>query len=298
MDYTKTRIDEDTFIIFNGYNDGVIIKDYGDSLRVIYTDEDPGLIAAAEYVAFEMKKKSIIAGFCDAEEGVADLFRKRDFITEKSINIISASIDELFSSKAVERVMDISFEDVVWIPFRDLMVYQVEELLDVFESSDIPIFREDILRFDEDLSGVIFNRLNKIEAFILVSVKGGNLNIECVHGLNKNEPKFIMSVLKGFAGEMNLGFKNLYENIFVIEANKTIGALMTKLLDKKYKIENHGKVVRVKKHIIEEPEGISIEDNDSISRRMYDELVEKMEKKPYQDNLNWKIMWELEEKET
>ena len=104
------------------------------------------------------------------------------------------------------------------------------------------------MRFDEDLSGIVYNQDMNIASFILSYTQGEEIIIECLYGTKKGDPRYIMAALQGFAREMiTLRLLNMYRNITVIEANATVGPLLRRLLDGKYEVMDDGTVKRAEK---------------------------------------------------
>ena len=102
-----------------------------------------------------------------------------------------------------------------------------------------------------------------------------------------------MAAVQGFAEELiGIDLVDVYRQIVMIEANRTISPLLRRLLDKQYSLSNLGKVCAARKHIIGDSKATVSEDGAMLSISRKEEIEEKLSKRKYQNNINWKMTWE------
>ena len=293
MKYFKTDISDSTVLILDEKENAIALDLSDDTARILYADPDKELITAAGEYAGNMGKSQIVADFCFTGAGIKEALKECGYEFISGSSILAVNIKELFSSKAVQKSISISFPEVSWVPFRDLLLYQLEELVDEFAREKIPLKREDIGRFDEDLSGIVYDSNGRIKAFVLVSEAGADLLFECMYGASGNEPKYIMAALQGFAKEMiSCDLLDIYDRIVILEINSKVTPLIKRLLDSNYELERLGNINSGKKNL----SGTFIvpEFESGKSARIARELLlNKLGERYYQSNINWKVSWKL-----
>jgi hypothetical protein len=293
MKYYKTSVSENIEFIRDEKDNSLAMDFSVNPPRILFADNNEELLKAAESLAGSRGRKEIVYDCSSFNDLTLDLLNKAGYELSKRQSILSVNIEELFSSQAVKKSLGISFPDVVWIPFRDLLLYQLEELVEEFEKAKIPLKKEDIERFDDDLSGIVYDKNGSVRAFVLVSLSGPDLLFECLHGIGGNDPKFIMSALQGFAKEITYNdLLGIYDRIIMLEMNGTVRPLIKRLLDNTYELSEPGYIICAKKSLPEKQAKAEFQDGGSV--RVAKNLIsEKLSETYYQSNINWKVEWEL-----
>ncbi len=297
MSYTKTILSGGEILLSDEQGNGAAIRNYGDTARVLFTDKESGIAAELEKEAEALGCRELEFDCYSRLANTISFMKKAGFTGDETKDILAVMTAELMNSKAVRKSLVINFPDTDYIPFRELLLYQLDELYTVIKNAGIPLSREDLLRFDEDLSGIAYDVKRKIQAFILVSVKAGDILIECLYGVNGNNPKFIMCALQGFAREIiRCRMMEIYERICMLEYRDNVRPLLKRLLDSKYEVMILGNVVHMSKELPKSEGGAEAEgttEDKAAALLARKKIEEKVAGIPYQGNINWKAAWKM-----
>ena len=285
-------------ILFANDNDKLLLIDNGGAAsKILYADADSDLLKLAENEAVLSGKSRMEYRFCSRYPEDTALFAGNGYELTETKKFLSVNIADLFESKGVQKSMKIEFPGTEYIPFRELMLYQLEELENLFSLAHIPLALEDIVRFDDDLSGIVYDENMNIMSLVCASVQGREIIIECLYGTKKKDPRFIMSALQGFA--MQLIFCDLaeiYNAITVLEANPTVGMLLRRLVDSRYTVRDDMRVLTATKALPKGMDGAGsmvLEADNLTAAKLEDSLEKKMKYRYYQRNINWKTDWNI-----
>ncbi len=297
MAFYKMQLNENLVAFANDVGNLCKMSCQQDKAHLLFVDRSAELLAFAEDAALSCGCKNIYFDYAARYSEFGEFLEAQGYgITDKK-RLLTVKISELFESKGVKKSINIEFPGMEFIPIRDLMIYQMDELYELFETASIPLNKEDIVRFDEDLSGIVYNQDMNIASFILSYIQGEEIIIECLYGTKKGDPRYIMAALQGFAREMiTLRLLNMYRNITVIEANATVGPLLRRLLDGKYEVMDDGTVKRAEKILKKVPKNNlpDIIDADRIKAFEIDKALEEKLRFQYcQNNINWKMGWSI-----
>ncbi len=297
MPYIKRKISNNRFLLTDAENRNIAVGVRGDEARILFADADENLLKAAEKEAFHLGCRRMTCDFYDAFRRFNAFLTENGYESDRTKKIIGVNVKDLFASKAVRKSLVIDFGDTDFIPFGELLLYQLDELCILMEKAGVPISRDEIGSLDQDLSGIAYDKNRRIQAFILVSVKADDILIECLYGVSRNNPKYIMTALQGFGKEMiRCGITGMYEKICMLEYSDTVRPLVQRLLDGKYELMELGNVMH-SEHIPEE-----IMDDDTTPEEKKDRLSmheaaviydREILRRPYQGNINWKADWKI-----
>ena len=294
---TKTRGYDNEYIMTDEGNNCLLMDVKEDAIKILYTDLSEELIRAAEDEGDLLGKKSVYCDFSSTDEKLYEQFERLGYELSESKNIISVKTGELFASRGVEKSLGIIFPDVEWIPFSDLQLYQIEDLIDLLDREKVPLKKRDLVRFDEDLSGISYDSSHKIKAFILVSSEGSELIVECLYGVSRDNAKYILSALQGFGRTVkDLKLDELYDRISMLEFNNTVMSLLRRLIDSKYSIAQVGRVVHAGKLIVPNSDRKTHHDTHAGKLEVavkQGAMTERLLHRHYQSNINWKTEWSL-----
>ncbi len=286
-------------ILFANDEDKLIMVDTGadTTARILYCDGDIELLHLAENEALLRGKTNIVYEFGSRYSEDRDFFADQGYEISEKMKILSVNLSDIFESKGVQKSMKIKFPGTEYVPFRELMLYQLEELEALFTSAHIPLTMEDIVGFDYDLSGIVYDENMKIMSLVCSAVQGREIIIECLYGTKKADPRFIMSALQGFAGQLIFcNLMDIYNTITVIEANPTVGMLLRRLIDSRFIIRQDGRAVEAKKTIAAGYDNLtaSVAEADHLKAAAFDvSLEKKLKYRYYQHNINWKTGWTI-----
>ncbi len=297
MTFTKTFIEKDYIKISDLDNGLLLMRIYDKNARIMYCSGDESIIKAGEKAALEMGKSLMVYDFPGSLEGMSDVLNSLGYTCKNGKKIMSVNTKELFSSTGVTKSVKIPFRNAQWAPFRDLLVYQFEEILNILKEQKIPIDRYALDRFDDDLSGVVYDNDHRPQAVILSSVYGKEILVELLLGFNKNNPEYVMASMQGFAKELIDGdMLDIYDIITMFELNNSISPLLKRLLDKEYDLFESGYAVHAEKKL-SQPE--SYNDIEMTEKEPFGRFVLSEEaRSSYQDNINAKMQWQIDEIKT
>ncbi len=294
MGVTLCHLPEDCLCFLDNNGDKLIMKLYEKNARILKTDINKELVLAAEQIAFQAGKTMLCCDFPSDEESTEKVLSECGFTMSQGKDIISVKASELFYSKGVQKSMQVDFPKLEFYPFRDLLLYQVEQLQHYLSKNHVILSQREITEFDNDLSGVVYNESLMPQAVILVSEYGKEIMIEFLFGIVKDKPLNVMAALQGFATEfMNHRFLEIYDTIAMLKVKETIVPLLKRLLDKEYDLKKEGYTLEAKKALSADSvsSDVSItEDNTAANISVMKEIVH------YQHNINWKLQWDFDEK--
>ncbi len=294
MTYSKAVLNDGT-VIFADDNKELLGLSIRNEARILYADPSPALVKLSEKEAELAGKNLITFDFSNRYMDTASFFTDLGFDISETNNILSVNAKELFASKGVQKSIRIKFPGTSFIPIREMLFFQLEELLSAANNTGMQLTREDIVRFDEDLSGTAYHEHGRIMSFILVCDQGKELVIECLYGVKKNDSKYILTSLCGFALELlRCDLLDVYDRITMLEMRKSVGPLLRGLLDNRFMVDDSGKIIHAEKNVRSLPNDELPQVRQATASEALDmrkALEEKLHFRYYQDNINWKTGW-------
>lgn len=204
-----------------------------------------------------------------------ELAKKKGFEVETGVSVFSVSQEELLNSVAVKKIRKIKLPAIDSMAFDELWSYQYEDVAKFLMNCGIEKTDEWLDRFDGNLSQIVYNAKDKIKALLLATKEGDDTLVHLLIGATK-QTEYIMTALKGFANAIDS--RGDGGNITVVAARDTVLPLLRRLLDKKYDIDEIGKVHRV-----------------SFQEQADEELLKACEEaeqdSAIQNNIGWKVSW-------
>lgn len=275
----RIKDDEDNFII---------LKFFGRDARIMNIPTDYKLIKAAEAKALDKGMARIVFDYSSGLEELTSYLQKSGYQLSDSYKILSVNASELMTSKGVAKSLAVDFPGIEYVPFRDLIAYQEEEIIDILVRENIILGKNDMDRFDEDISCVTYDENRKAKAVVLTSTQGKEILVELLYGLGGHNPQFIMAALQGFAREMiYLGLLSVYDRISMLEVNDSITPLVKRLLDREYSLDVTGTVKKAVKELSDAARDPGIELENITGKHYFEEKIGY----PYQNNINFKSQW-------
>ena len=297
MSIYRYILSDDVFLLSNDEGSQIKIRCKGDEARMLFADMDEELLRRAEGEALSHKARRVVLEFAGKYWEIAGFMERAGYKLSTGKKILSVGLAELLDSKGVQKSIKIEFPGTEYVPFNTLMLFEAEQLAELFEASKVPLTRDDIIRFDDDLSGVVFNENRDIEAVILSSTCADEIIIECLYGTHKQDPKYLMAALQGFARQIiDLELTDIYKKITALEINATVGPLFRRLLDRKYEMNEDGAVMRAEKSLDRTADNEPFEYAEADIFKIGELLNSAEEKLRYlycQNNINWKTDWSI-----
>ncbi len=291
MKFFKSALHDGRVRILDENKNAIILKFFDNNARIMTVPENYDLVKAAQTLAISQNVKRINFDYKSDLTSLEEQLQEDGFKISNSVNILSVSATDLFASKGVKKSIDIDFPDVEYIPFRDLILYQAQEAIDLLSKEKIIIGDNDIDRFDEDLSCIVYDEARRPKSIILASTQGKEIVIELLFSMAGSNPKFVMAATQGFARELlSLRLLEVYDRISMLEVNDSITPLIKRLLDKEYSLDITGEVHSASKELSESSESADIEFEDVPLGLFVDEKIGY----PYQNNINIKSQWKLD----
>ena len=292
MKLKMTNIKRGTIAIFDEDMKVVALDLNGEMARLLFFDHDRTLLAAAENEALKAGKMMMVYDFCSQDQDAKDFLKENGFKTEETEEIYSVSIGDLFSRGVVSRTASLKADGYKWIPLRDLIFYQAMELIDVFGEQDIPISTGDLLMFNNDLSGVVYDSEGKIAAYNLLSGYDDGLMFECLNSHLKTDSEPLYTALSGIAKEMEgCNINERFENLYLYDIDNRKMSMAKELVDGACDISPVyttlcARKILKRKSIQDESTKVIMDfDAEQTLNRI---TTEKIFAIPFQNNINWK----------
>ncbi len=297
MSIYKYVYGNDVFLLSNDKGSQIKMRCKGDEARILFVDRDEELLRQAEEIALSHKAKRVVFEYANKYLELGNFMENAGYKISTGKRILSVRLSELLDSKGVQKSINIEFPGTEYAPFNALLLFEVEQLVELFASAKVPITREDIVRFDDDLSGIVYNENRAIEAVILSSTLGDEILIECLYGTSKHDPKYLMAAIQGFARQIiDLELMDIYNRVTALEFNATVGPLFRRLLDRKYEMNEDGAVMCAEKSLDRtagnDPSQL-IEPDVLKAVRFVNSVEEKLGHQYCQENINWKTGWSI-----
>lgn len=290
-----TNIKNETIAIFDGDKKTVVLDMGNDMARLLFFDRDKTLLEAAENEALKAGKIMMVYDFCSRDADAKEFLKENGFKIEETGDIYTASIDELFSAGVISRMGSLKEEGYEWIPFRDLIFYQAMELIDVLREQKIPISSNDLLRFNGNLSGVVYDSEGKIAAYNFVSEMEDDLLLECLNSCRKAESEPLFPALYGMAAEMEkCNIEENFESLYLYDISTRKMSIAKEIvsgacdINAAYKTLCAKKILRKKSSQSESTELVMDYDAENMLGGIAAERILKI---PFQCNINWKTRW-------
>ncbi len=296
MKYKLTNIRDGVFAVFGSDKRAIAVDVNGDAARILFCDPDRQLILAAEAEAVRSGKKMMVCSLAPANNTMNDFLKENGYETKGGIGeIYTVDLAGLISSDTVKKIIKKGYEELIWIPFRDLMFYQALELSDAFQRFRIPIPKEELVRFHTDLSGVVYDRNNEISAFNLVSEAGEDLMVECLYAIKSDGGKAAMAAVAGMAAETEkLDISEDFNRLLLLESDEKVLSIIKKLTDGVCELKTAGRTVSARKNLGKRnlhrvlPEIVMDYDAGELIGGI---VADKIAAIPFQNSINWKSSW-------
>ena len=248
------------------------------------------LISCAEKALAERNGKMIDTFFPDQNEDLTGFFRACGFTQEEEVPILSVSTETISRSPSVKRIIEQEHEGMEFQALSELFMVQWDELLEVLNDWNIKLNPRDINRFDDEISGVVYDSEFQPQTVVLCSCGERTLNVELLLSREGLDPEFMLCALQNMLVNMELkGGSAAFPTLTLIAANKGVNPLIEKLTMGDRVAQKKGSVLRFLKAV--EPEAyadLSIlegtEDRDP--ERLWWEEIKDI---PYQLNISYKM---------
>ncbi|MBO5621182.1 MAG: hypothetical protein J5959_06085 [Butyrivibrio sp.] len=286
MRIKKTYLPNDIIRLADDMGNVALWSKYGENARILGMPQSAELLKAVETDAYNSRKDVICFDFPNELSSIVSELENQGYEIKNSVKILSVNAKELFASRGVEKSIGVSFSSVEYVPLRDLLLYQVEEMMEFLLEMKISLGPADIARFDDDMSCVVYDEDSRIKSVILASTYGNEILIELLVGAEKNNPQYIMAAMQGFAKEfLSIRLSEVYDRIAMLEVNGSISPLVKRLLDKEYVLDDSKYVVSAKKKLTGGDDDIEFEE------LINDPYLTIPDSFPYQENINLKMQW-------
>lgn len=287
-----TAIYENVVAIYDD-EDSLLLLDLGSEVaRILYCDLKPELLKVAENEAIKAEKLMITCEFSSFNEAFKSFLEENEYRSDKQGRILAADIADFAITEDEEYEEGPDRDGLEWVPFRDLMAYQIWELEEDFSRKNIVIQRDELLRFSSDFSGIVYDKGENIKAYDLVSEEGRNIVLE---GLFDNEIFHYEAkalALKGLLKEVATpGVGENFDKVVIPDPELEDLALLRSLLSAPGSFHEAGVIYSARKKLsrkglhTDAPETEA--DPRSVKRIKW--LAEnKLLATPFQGNINWK----------
>ena len=292
MKYRQTPIYDNVMTIYDEAGEAAILDLNDDIARILYCDCSTTLLKLAEAEAIKAEKRVISAGFSSFNDRFRSFLEENGFRSEGSGSILAVDLKDILESVEVSKLLQVPGEEFEWIPFRDLMSFQVEELEELLDTLHLAIRREEILRFDSNLSGIVYDCKRKIRDYDLALVSGTDLVFEGLISNDSQDERAKKAAIRGFVSQLiDCYMTEEYERIVFVDPERKNLELISSLLDDPKRLESIGSMLSARKNLkkIQGTDLPKVELNYGAEARIIELSADKLEAVPFQSNINWKL---------
>ena len=292
-------MDEGGFLRITDENDNAVTLYYSEgvaSILSIFVAEDErgeglgrGLIAAAEVLCAHRGVTLIEADYADIMPEVTSFFAKNGYSICEGSPVISVAMSEIIANEAVKKTLQRSFSGLRFVSLEEILLMQWEEVSSVFLKFSMRLSKDELGRFSQKLSGLVYDKASEAQALILCSTKGSGLHVDFIGTSGGDSQQYAVAALQGVLLEaIAEGGELKYPAItaFCVQDNvekalANIGLSTESLL----------KSVYAKKEISEDDHDMDSFDIDSEPEDQMNEWIGEINSVSMQSNICWKAAW-------
>ncbi len=300
-------IDEDKYLRITDESENAItlyLNEGVAGILSVFVDEDErgegcgtGLLHAAETVCASRGIRLIEADYTDVLPDVTDFFKKNGYKTEPGYPILSIQMKDLIENEAIKKTLQRNLKGLRFASLEELFLMQWEEVSALFTKFSVRLTKNELGRFSQNLSGLVYDEESEAQAIILCSLRESGLHIDFIGSSQGENREYAVAALQGVLLEAIAdGGEAKYPCVtaFCVQGN-----IEKALANIGIKTDVLGRSVYVRKEISSkdyDPESIDIE-ADPDDQML--EWIREVKNVPMQSNICWKAAWHRrhEEKE-
>lgn len=296
----KKTVDDDRILRIEEEDGSAITiykeRGYGHILSIFVAQDERGqgigseLLSAAEQELFDCGIQWMDAEYANSLDTLSAFFEGNDFTVKPGADILSIPISDFLRSSMIKKFMKVPNPGTEFVPLSGLSFSQWDELIERFKKKHLRIENQDIVRLEQDISGVVYDEKEIPQAVVFCSEVGGNLHVDFLMGFEKNPQKYVMASLQGMLSGLIERYKSRnYENLTAISINKNVPILMQRALDGGQP-QKTSETLYARKRISGDIEADEIlnEELDKDRKELWRREIRKV---PLQANISYKLSW-------
>jgi hypothetical protein len=292
-------IDEDKYLRITDESENAITLYLNEGMAGIlsvFVDEDErgegcgtGLLHAAETICASRGIRLIEADYTDVLPEVTDFFKKNGYKAEPGYPILSISMKDIIENEAIKKMLQRNLRGLRFASLEELFLMQWEEVSALFTKFSVRLTKNELGRFSQNLSGLVYDEGSEAQAIILCSLRESGLHIDFIGSSQGENREYAIAALQGVLLEAIAdGGEAKYPHVtaFCVQGN-----IEKALANIGIKTDVLGKSVYVRKEISSkdyDPESIDIEEDPDDQML---EWIREVKNVPMQSNICWKAAW-------
>ncbi len=300
-------IDEDKYLRITDESENAItlyLNEGVAGILSVFVDEDErgegcgtGLLHAAETVCASRGIRLIEADYTDVLPDVTDFFKKNGYKKEPGYPILSIQMKDIIENEAIKKILQRNLKGLRFASLEELFLMQWEEVSALFTKFSVRLTKNELGRFSQNLSGLVYDRESEAQAIILCSLRESGLHIDFIGSSQGENREYAIAALQGVLLEAIAdGGEAKYPCVtaFCVQGN-----IEKALANIGIKTDVLGKSVYVRKEISSEDYDLKSIDIEEDPDDQMLEWIREVKNVPMQSNICWKAAWHRrhEEKE-
>ena len=218
-----------------------------------------------------------------------DFFKKNGYKAEPGYPILSISMKDIIENEAIKKMLQRNLRGLRFASLEELFLMQWEEVSALFTKFSVRLTKNELGRFSQNLSGLVYDEGSEAQAIILCSLRESGLHIDFIGSSQGENREYAIAALQGVLLEAIADggeAKYPYVTAFCVQGN-----IEKALANIGIKTDILGKSVYVRKEISSkdyDPESIDIEEDPDDQML---EWIREVKNVPMQSNICWKAAW-------
>ena len=227
--------------------------------------------------------------FEDTLTDLSGLLENRGFTLDNGAPIISINLKKLLDSKRVQKVLESDMSGFRFVSLWELQITQQESINYIFSTPKIPLVLAELSRYQQDMSGVVYDKKGKVVSIILCSERSYDIHVDFLDTAAGSHAAYSLAALYGMINEViEQGGADRYDSLTFYATQESIRNSIDRLVGDDG-FEEIAKIIFASKDISGMAEHVDmIEDlSGEETESWHDEVAEV----PYQDNISFKSIW-------
>ena len=243
------------------------------------------LLSVLSQEASKRNIRYIIADFNDSLSDVRGLLDACGFSMEAGAPLKSIDMESLLSSKSVQKALDQKLPDLTFTSLWNVKTKMRFSVESIICESDLLLAKKDFSQFQQDMSGIVFDKYGKKAGFILCSEYDTNVHLDFLNVSKGNGAAVFIAAVSGMINEIiDRNGAARYDKLTYLALNETLDQLL-----EKSPIECIGGTIYAKKEVKAEDEPVELINEVSAEDR--DQWIKEISDIPYAYNICYKSAW-------
>lgn len=262
----------------------------------IFVDEDDrgegigtGLLNAAETVCADRGITLIEADYTDVLPDVTSFLEKHGYKLSDGFPILSIAMSDILGNDTLSKTIQRSFKGLRFASLEEIFLMQWEEINAIFTKFSIRLSKNELAKFSQRLSGLVYEESSEAKAVILCSTQEGGLHIDFLGTPGGDSQQYAVATLQGMLLEAIAdGGESMYPAITAFCVQDKIEKAFDNIGLSSQKL---GKSVYARKELSAGDYDIGSLDIEDDPDDQMPEWIREIKNVPMQSNVCWKAAW-------